>query len=66
MIKKCFLTYRWVVKHPLNRGAGGRALYQFGRAQVGARLLQREACVPFPNLTYRHRGARQYGVDVSA
>jgi FkbM family methyltransferase len=51
MIKKWFLTFRWVVRHPLNRGAGWRALYQFGRAQVGARLVQSEVCVPFPNET---------------
>ena len=49
--KKIFVTLRGVANHPLNRTAKLRAIRKFCVAQVAARLVPGDICVPFPNQT---------------
>ena len=51
IFKKLFITLRAQGKHPLNRKSNWRAAWDFAVAQVAARLVPGEVCVPFPNET---------------
>jgi hypothetical protein len=51
MIMKLLRTLRWAANHPVSQGAKARGMYNFARAQVGARLTPGDVCVPFPNNT---------------
>lgn len=63
--KKLFVTLKGVAGHPLNRGAGFRAMRQFCVAQVAVRLVPGDISVPFPNRTHllispRMKGAAHF------
>ena len=51
MIGKLLGTLRWAARHPLNRDSGMKAMFAFSRAQMGARLVSGDVCVPLPNET---------------
>ena len=51
MLKKCYLTLRWAANHPINQGPKWKSAWNFIRAQLGARMILGELCVPFPNDT---------------
>jgi FkbM family methyltransferase len=51
MIGKLMATLRWAARHPLNRDSGMKAMFAFARAQIGARLVSGDVCVPLPNET---------------
>ena len=51
MLKKLFVTLRAQGRHPLNQKPAWRAALDFSVAQVAARLVPGEVCVPFPNGT---------------
>jgi FkbM family methyltransferase len=51
MLQKLYITLRAQGRHPLNRKAAWRAALDFSVAQVAARLVPGEVCVPFPNGT---------------
>jgi FkbM family methyltransferase len=65
LAKKLFVTLRGVAGHPLNRGAGFRAMRQFCVAQLAVRLVPGDISVPFPNRTHllispRMKGAAHF------
>ena len=51
MLKKLYVTLRTQGRHPLNRKSSWRAAFDFSLAQIAARLVPGEVCVPFPNGT---------------
>src|ERR1022692_136794 len=51
MFKKFYLTLRWAANHPVNHGSKAKAILNFIRAQIGARMVLGDVCVPFPNET---------------
>ena len=51
MTGKLLAVLRWAAKHPLKRGSGMNAMFAFARAQIGARLVSGDVCVPLPNET---------------
>jgi FkbM family methyltransferase len=50
-VKKLVVTLNGVGKHPLNRHAKWKAMWNFCVAQVAVRLVPGDVCVPFPNQT---------------
>jgi FkbM family methyltransferase len=52
MIRKIFGAFRWAANHPMRIGSKFNAMRSFARAQLGARLVAGNVCVPFPNGTY--------------
>lgn len=51
MIWKLFVALRWAANHPMRRGSKWNAVRSFIQTQLGARLVQGDVCVPFPNQT---------------
>ena len=51
ILNKLFVTLRAQGKHPLNRKSSWCAAWEFSVAQMAARLVPGEVCVPFPNET---------------
>jgi FkbM family methyltransferase len=51
MIWKLFVALRWAANHPMRRGSKWNAVRSFIQTQIGARLVQGDVCVPFPNNT---------------
>ena len=49
VLKKIWITLREQGRHPLNRKSKLRAAFDFSIAQVAARLIPGDVCVPFPN-----------------
>jgi FkbM family methyltransferase len=52
MISKIYGAFRWAANHPLRTGSKFNAMCAFARAQLGARLVAGDVCVPFPNGTH--------------
>jgi FkbM family methyltransferase len=51
LLKKVFVTLQAQGRHPLNRHSGLRAAWNFTIAQLAARAVPGDICVPFPNDT---------------
>ncbi len=51
MLQKLYVTLRAQGRHPLNRKPAWRAALDFSVAQLAARMIPGEVCVPFPNGT---------------
>ena len=51
MIGKVFTALRWAASHPMRRGSKTNAVISFVRSQIGAKLVQGDVCVAFPNDT---------------
>lgn len=51
MIWKLFAALRWAANHPMRRGSKWNAVCSFTKAQIGARLVPGDICVPLANDT---------------
>jgi hypothetical protein len=63
MFKKVYLTLRWAANHPVNHGSKAKAISNFIRAHIGARMVLGDVCVPFPNETRLLIPPRNEGSD---
>ena len=52
MIGKIYGAFRWAANHPMRTGSKFNAMRSFARAQLGARLVAGDVCVPLPNGTH--------------
>jgi FkbM family methyltransferase len=52
MIRKLSAALRWAANHPMRRGSKWNAVCSFIQAQVGARMILGDLCVPLPKNTH--------------
>ena len=51
MIGKIYGAFRWAANHPMRTGSKFNAMRSFACAQLGAKLVNGDVCVAFPNNT---------------